>query len=111
MRHAPVGPLGPRVGRRVRVQVEPDVTELIDPTKQVAILVRVPCALAAAHGDAHHVARSDLCDGSQCGDFAIVDDLEWDIACNLLCQPLEDVDNLGLVDIRGDVWEYVAPSG
>merc|ERR1719384_978459 len=31
MRHARVGPLGPRVGRRIRVQVEPDVTEFIDP--------------------------------------------------------------------------------
>mmetsp|Transcript_31917 Transcript_31917/g.101407 ORF Transcript_31917/g.101407 Transcript_31917/m.101407 type:complete len:269 (-) Transcript_31917:26-832(-) len=111
VREAGVSPLGPRVNRGLGVEVKPDVAQLVDPSQQVAVLVGIAGALAAAHGDAHDVALLDLLEGRQGGHLTIVDDLQRDVAAQILGHPLEDVHDLLLVHIRGHVREDVAPSG
>mmetsp|Transcript_40729 Transcript_40729/g.126950 ORF Transcript_40729/g.126950 Transcript_40729/m.126950 type:complete len:395 (-) Transcript_40729:464-1648(-) len=109
VRDAGVGALRPRVRRGLRVQVDLDVAQLVDPTHQVAVGVRVAPALAAAHRDAHDVALADLLHRGQRRDLAVVDHLQRHIARHVLGHPLEDVHDLCLVDIRRDVREDVAP--
>mmetsp|Transcript_25359 Transcript_25359/g.64635 ORF Transcript_25359/g.64635 Transcript_25359/m.64635 type:complete len:382 (-) Transcript_25359:510-1655(-) len=111
VREAGVSALGPRVRRSLRVQVEPEVAQLVDPAHQVAVLVGVAGSLAAAHRDAHDVALLDLLVGRQGCHLTIVDNLQGNVASQLLGKPLEDVNDLLLVHVRGHVREDVAPSG
>jgi len=69
VRKASVRTLRPRVCWGPRVHVQTNVAQLIDPTHEVSILVRIPSSLAAAHGDAQDVALFDLLVGSQSGDL------------------------------------------
>mmetsp|Transcript_13656 Transcript_13656/g.38913 ORF Transcript_13656/g.38913 Transcript_13656/m.38913 type:complete len:281 (-) Transcript_13656:645-1487(-) len=111
VRHTAVRALGPRIGWRLRVQVQPDVAHLVDPAHQVAIAIGIPAAFAAAHGNAKDVALTDLLHRCQGCDFAVVDHLQWHVAGNFLGHSDEDVDNFGLVHIWGHIWENVTPSG
>mmetsp|Transcript_1642 Transcript_1642/g.3045 ORF Transcript_1642/g.3045 Transcript_1642/m.3045 type:complete len:365 (+) Transcript_1642:499-1593(+) len=110
VRHACVRTLGPGVCRRLRVQVEPDVAQLINPSEQVAVRICIASTFAAAHGDAHDAAKAiQLCHCGKCRHFTIVDHLERHITCHLMCNPPENIHDLGLVDIRWHIGEDVAP--
>merc|ERR1719265_2973173 len=52
------------------VHVELDVAELIDPTHEVAICIGIAAALAATHGDTHHIALLDFLDSCQGRDLS-----------------------------------------
>merc|ERR1712038_659651 len=101
--------LGPRVMWCIWIEIPPDIAKLVDPSHQVPICIGVTCTFAAAHGDTHHIASFDFLHSCQCSDFAIIDDLERHISGQVLGNPLENVDHLGLVHIRRHVWEDVAP--
>mmetsp|Transcript_72593 Transcript_72593/g.192833 ORF Transcript_72593/g.192833 Transcript_72593/m.192833 type:complete len:484 (+) Transcript_72593:398-1849(+) len=100
----------PRVIRRVRVEVQGHVAELVDPTHQVAVDVAVPSALAATHGNAHEVAALHHHHAGKCGDLPVVDDLQRHIA-KFLGKVVENRHDLLLVDLGRHVGEDVAPSG
>mmetsp|Transcript_69352 Transcript_69352/g.160675 ORF Transcript_69352/g.160675 Transcript_69352/m.160675 type:complete len:264 (+) Transcript_69352:143-934(+) len=110
VRQASVRALCPRVGRCLWVHVKPDIAEFVDPTHEGTVRIGVARTFAAAHGDAKDIARADLLHSRQGRHLAIVDDLQWDIACQLRCKPPEDPYHLLLVHSRRDVWEDVAPS-
>mmetsp|Transcript_82884 Transcript_82884/g.231157 ORF Transcript_82884/g.231157 Transcript_82884/m.231157 type:complete len:282 (-) Transcript_82884:812-1657(-) len=100
----------PRVRLRLRIQIARDVAQLVNPTHEVAVLVRVTAALAAAHGNAHDVASAKLHDRGQGCNLAVVDDPKGRVA-ELLREALEDVDDLRPVHVGRDVGEDVAPRG
>mmetsp|Transcript_127998 Transcript_127998/g.180628 ORF Transcript_127998/g.180628 Transcript_127998/m.180628 type:complete len:214 (-) Transcript_127998:1246-1887(-) len=106
---APVGALGPRICGGLRVEVQAAVAKLADPAHKVPVCVGIAGTLAASHGNAHHIASFDLLHCGQGRDLSIVDDLQRHVSSDLLTQSHEDVHHLGLVHIRWDVRENVAP--
>mmetsp|Transcript_11102 Transcript_11102/g.20151 ORF Transcript_11102/g.20151 Transcript_11102/m.20151 type:complete len:315 (-) Transcript_11102:1766-2710(-) len=107
---ATMSSFGPWVCWCFRVQVQPAVAQLIDPAQQVAICVGITTTLAAAHGDAHDVALAKLLHCCKRCNLSIINDLQWNVATDLLGDPLENVHDLCLVDIRWDIGKDVAPS-
>mmetsp|Transcript_11103 Transcript_11103/g.20155 ORF Transcript_11103/g.20155 Transcript_11103/m.20155 type:complete len:401 (-) Transcript_11103:1169-2371(-) len=110
VRDAFVGSFGPWISDCLRVQVQPDIAQLIDPAHEIAVFVGIATTLTAAHGDTQDVALANLLYSGERCHFPIIDDLEWDITTDLLGDPAEDVHNLRFVDIGWNVWEDVAPS-
>mmetsp|Transcript_69358 Transcript_69358/g.160706 ORF Transcript_69358/g.160706 Transcript_69358/m.160706 type:complete len:387 (-) Transcript_69358:1064-2224(-) len=99
---------GPRVIRCVRIQIQLNVAELIDPAGEVTVNVAIATALAAAHGDAHEIALLHHHHACQCGDLTVVDNLQRHVT-KLFGKVAEDGNNPLLVQVRGNVGKDVAP--
>mmetsp|Transcript_29895 Transcript_29895/g.67813 ORF Transcript_29895/g.67813 Transcript_29895/m.67813 type:complete len:471 (-) Transcript_29895:820-2232(-) len=98
----------PGIVGRVRVEIQLDVADLVDPAQEVAVSIAVAASLTAAHGDAKEVALLHHHHAGQGRDFAIVDDLQRHVA-KLFSKLCEDGYHLLLVNLGGNVGEDVAP--
>mmetsp|Transcript_70350 Transcript_70350/g.111602 ORF Transcript_70350/g.111602 Transcript_70350/m.111602 type:complete len:280 (+) Transcript_70350:253-1092(+) len=102
--------LGPWVCGCLWIQIQPYVAQLVDPTQQIAIFVRIASAFATAHGNTQNVAFRKFLHSSECSNLAIIDNFERDVSANLFRDSRENVNNFCLVYIRWDIRKNITPS-